>query len=517
MISWCHIAVYAIAFVCLIVGLGYRWWIGTLQKKKGSLPGPTCLIPYLGSLYQMIRHPFCFYENQAAYGPISWNMILGRSIVFCREPRLTRQVFNGKIGDASLWLSMTAKEILGAHNLPFLKGTEHSKIKKHLLRLFTPKGLATYIPIQEARVREAFDNWSNKCEKTGKPFEVRLVARLLNVETSISVFLGPYVSAAERREIADMFWCINDGMLAVPFKTPLWLKKIGFPETTFDKAIEARKKLVKIFTQCSRAALERRNSLDGSIHHDDMETFCLLDVWIATELESNATDTTDDDSIPNRDTIIDHTDIALHLVDFLFASQDATTSAITYIFSLLADHPEHLEKVRDEQDRVRSEDDPLSYETLQYHLSYTKAVVYEILRIRPPATMVPHTADGPCSIEEHRLKQGTVILPSIWCSHQIEYENPETFDPSRFLGSADQYSKSLSKFLTFGAGPHKCLGQQYAMTQLMITVSVLCRNYVWSRVDTGPRKNDIVFRPTIFPKDCLVRMRHRRGSSDKAF
>lgn len=57
---------------------------------------------------------------------------------------------------------------------------------------------------------------------------------------------------------------------------------------------------------------------------------------------------------------------------------------------MAAEMPKRLEifkKVRDEQDTLRPNNEPLTYEILEQCV-YTRAVVREILRWRPPAVMV---------------------------------------------------------------------------------------------------------------------------------
>ena len=71
------------------------------------------------------------------------------------------------------------------------------------------------------------------------------------------------------------------------------------------------------------------------------------------------------------------------LFSFLFASQDAMSSGITYAFQLLADHPKVLAKLREEQLTIRGPDAnaPLTIDILDT-LTYTRAVVKEVLRHR---------------------------------------------------------------------------------------------------------------------------------------
>lgn len=109
-------------------------------------------------------------------------------------------------------------------------------------------------------------------------------------------------------------------------------------------------------------------------------------------------------------------EIAFTVLDFLFASQDASTSSIVWAVQLLADHPDILRRVREEQAAVRPNNETITNELLgQMH--YTHQVMKEVLRYRPPATMVPHIAVEDWQVEEeghtYEVKKGSVILPSV--------------------------------------------------------------------------------------------------------
>jgi C-22 sterol desaturase len=73
----------------------------------------------------------------------------------------------------------------------------------------------------------------------------------------------------------------------------------------------------------------------------------------------------------------------------LFASQDAMTSAIVYLFQLMADHPEILAKVREEQYRIRGADiEGQTTLDMVDDMVYTRACIKESLRLMPPVIMV---------------------------------------------------------------------------------------------------------------------------------
>jgi len=73
-------------------------------------------------------------------------------------------------------------------------------------------------------------------------------------------------------------------------------------------------------------------------------------------------------------------EISQTLFTFLFASQDATSSASTYLFQIMAQRPDVLDRVRDENHKVRNGDIHAAVNMDQLEsMAYTRAVVKELL------------------------------------------------------------------------------------------------------------------------------------------
>lgn len=123
------------------------------------------------------------------------------------------------------------------------------------------------------------------------------------------------------------------------------------------------------------------------------EPQCLTDAWITAMLESKAYE----DAVARGETpankpmlIREYSDyeIAMVLMSFLFASQDAMTSGLIYAFQHMADYPAIAAKVRAEQLEVRGGDldGPLTLEMMD-DMPYLRAFVKETLRLRRESTV----------------------------------------------------------------------------------------------------------------------------------
>jgi cytochrome P450 family 710 subfamily A protein len=439
-----------------------------IQRRAKHLPGPSWTWPCIGSVVSLVRDPVSFWNRQEAYGSRSWNYIAGWFMINCNDTTDIRKIFNNK-GELKLELHPNARRILGSNNLAFMHGEEHKALRQKFIRLFTAHDLSIYLELQSELINRHIDRWIETSEKTGY-VRLRDAIRMLNIETSQHVFVGPYLTSASQKQMEEDYNIMNQGFLALP---------INLPGTRLYKACQARERIVTTLEQ-----MVKRSRVTIS---EGQSPQCLLDFLMRIVVENP--------DVPHFQT---DRDIACLMLDFLFASQDASTSSLCWICTILADRPTVLERVRDEQDNVRPNNEPITLETLK-QLTYTQQVVYETLRYRAPATMVPHVTVCPFQLGDIDIPKGTLVMPNILAAHRA-WKNGEEFDPERFKPGTER--DAHEKFLTFGYGPHVCLGQNYALNHLKCFLSILSTRCDWY---IARHAKSMEYGPTIHPgDDCLV-------------
>lgn len=218
--------------------------------------------------------------------------------------------------------------------------------------------------IQEAICHKHLDRWLAAAKKDSASQPIMMTARHLNMETSLGVFCGNHIPEQAADEINEKYWAITLSLELVNFP-------LALPGTKVYKAIQARKVALQWLE------LAAHNSKIAMANGGQPE--CMLDEWIQTINEPG---------YKGRKDFSDR-EMAMVIFSFLFASQDAMSSGLIYAFQHLADHPEIMKKVREEQDRVRQGNfsKPLTLELLD-QMTYLQAVVKESLRVVPPVLMV---------------------------------------------------------------------------------------------------------------------------------
>ncbi|KAI0069982.1 cytochrome P450 [Panus rudis PR-1116 ss-1] len=383
----------------------------------------------------------------------------------------------------------SAKTILLPDNWVFLTGKAHVEYRKGLNSLFTRKALALYVDIQDKITRKYFKQWLEEAEKDPSAKPIMMTARNLNMETSLRVFCGTHLPDEATREINDNYWAITVALELVNFP-------LALPGTKVYRAKQAR----KVAMRWLELAAARSKEAIAAGH----EPTCMLDQWVKD---------ISDPSYKGRKDFSDR-EMAMVVFSFLFASQDAMSSGLIYGFQHLADHPHILEKIREEQDRVRGGDyeKPLTMEMLD-NSPYLRAFVRETLRVKPPVTMVPYktTKSFPIS-DDYTVPANSMVIPSFYMSlHDPSvYPEPDEIIPERWLDPESSANKNPRNYLVFGSGPHKCIGLEYAMSNIALVLADAAVLMDWEH-EVTPESDKVQIIATLFPQDgCKLKFRPRQ-------
>jgi sterol 22-desaturase len=423
---------------------------------------------------------------RSANGPI-------RFVVIASTRDMSRKVFNSPMFVKPCVVD-AAYKLLRPKNWVFLDGKEHVDYRKGLNGLFTRQALELYLPGQEEtydKYFEKFLEWTR--ENDGKPRPSMPLFRELMCAVSCRTFVGHYMTEQAVKKIADDYYLITSALELVNFPIIIPFTKTWYGKKAADMVLDE-------FSKCA-AKSKVRMAAGGSIT-------CIMDAWVKSMQDSEnwrqkvakreATDESEKPAISLRE--FSDLEISMTVFTFLFASQDATSSACTWLFQIMAGRPDLLDKVREENLRVRGGDMNVRFSMdLLEQMTFTRAIIKETLRYRPPVIMVPYLAKKSFPItDSYTVPKGAMVVPSVWpATHDPEaYPNPDTFDPYRWItGDAEKQTKN---WLVFGTGPHYCLGQTYAQLNLIAMLGKASMVLDWEHFPT-PRSEEIKVFATIFP------------------
>ncbi|OIW13937.1 hypothetical protein TanjilG_09288 [Lupinus angustifolius] len=485
---------YFISFILFLILLEQ---ISYLIKKR-SIPGPTLVFPFLGNAIPLVTNPTKFWDLQSTLAKstnlgISVNYIIGNFIVFIRDTELSHKVFaNVRPNAFHLVGHPFGKKLFGEHNLIYMMGQDHKNLRRRIAPNFTPKALSTYTALQQIIILGHLKTWVNLSEQKKSPIPIRILARDMNLDTSQTVFVGPYLGLKARERFERDYFLFNVGLMKLP---------IDFPGTAFRNARLAVDRLAGTLATCaemSKARMEKRE-----------EPSCLIDFWMQDTLrEMSEAKLAGGESTPPFSS---DAEIGGYLFDFLFAAQDASTSSLLWAVALLDSHPKVLSTVREEVAGIWSpESDTLITAEQLREMKYTQAVAREVVRYRPPATLVPHIAAEEFPLtESYKVPKGAIVFPSVLESSFQGFTEPDRFDPDRFSEERQEDQTFKRNFLAFGAGAHQCVGQRYALNHLVLFIAMFVSLIDFKR-DVTDGCDEISYVPTICPKDdCRVFLSRR--------
>ncbi|CAJ2665295.1 unnamed protein product [Trifolium pratense] len=229
-------------------------------------------------------------------------------------------------------------------------------------------------------------------------------------------------------------------------------------------------KASKEFDEFIYASIEsKREELRKGINNDEMGD--LLTAFMKKEKESQ---------------VIVHDDKFLRDAAFnLFvAGRDTITSALTWLFYLVATHPlvetKILEEIKEKFGSINNIEKKIGVDDVK-KLVYLQGAICEAIRLFPPIPFERKQAiEGDILPSGHVVNPNTIILFSLYSMGRLEEtwgKDCLEFKPERWISERGSIVHNPSyKFFGFNAGPRTCLGKDLSFIQIkMIAIAILCK------------------------------------------
>lgn len=200
---------------------------------------------------------------------------------------------------------------------------------------------------------------------------------------------------------------------------------------------------------------------------------------------------------------IDNKQLRDDLMTMLVAGHETTAAVLTWALFELSKNTEIKSKVLEEIDRVVGDRSP-TYEDIK-EMKYVRLVISETLRMYPQPPLLIRRCRTENQVPAGGGREATVIrgmdifLP-LYNIHRDErfWPNPDTFDPERFTRpyknpdvpdwngfDPEKWSKLLYPnevasdfaFMPFGAGARKCVGDEFAVMEAVVTLAMTLRRF----------------------------------------
>ena len=400
------------------------------------------------------------------HGPVFHVKIFGLPIAVFMGPEANRFVlasgmkhFNWRDG----W-PPTFRGLLG-ESLFVQDGDEHRQKRRLIMPAFHQDALHNYLTTMEEITRRYLTRWSDR-----QHFSFAAENKQFTFEIASTLLTGS-VPGEETEHLSRQFTTMTAGFTTLP---------LNLPFTSYGRALAARRHLLAFI---DRAIQERR--------HDNRHD--ALSLLVHTRDENG-------EGMTNEE-------LQAQTLLMLFAGHETSASMLTSLIRVLAERPDILQKLRDEQASLGLGETLTMQDVAR--MTYAEQVLKEVERLHPP---VPAGFRG---VKEDIVFNGYTI-PAGWRAVYVivgahldpdVYHDPYTFDPDRFSKARNENNVPYS-LVGFGGGSRLCVGYAFAQLEMKIIVSYLVRFHEWT-LDPGQNFND-VYEPTRQPKGGMMVTFRRR-------
>ncbi|MEU5804882.1 MULTISPECIES: cytochrome P450 [Streptomyces] len=460
-----------------------RWHAPVTLVTPPPIPRAAGSVPLLGHAIQLIRDKLGFIASlRTNYGPlVEITLQPGTRTLIVQDPALIRTMLidPGPSLDKGRFFEKMG-QLLG-DSVVTAAGQNHVRRRRQLQPAFGRPEIARYVDIMRAETNAAVDTWI-----PGHQLDVREAMVALSLDMLAKTIFAGSLDEATFRRLRDDLSVVMNGVGA-RVMLPDWVERLPLP---FSRRFNAARDAVRATINHAVAELQEAGQDTG-----DMLSLLL-----------QATDEETGEPLTGQQ-------ISSEILTLAVAGTETTASVLAWALHEITRDTEIERAVLDELDAVIG-DRPITFEDLP-RLPYLDRVVRETLRLHHTGWLVTRRTATRTRLGAWSVPAGTELA---YCQHALHrdpelFPEPLTFDPDRWLDEAQGEAFMPGAFLPFGAGKHKCIGDRFALTELLTAVATIIR-----RVRFEPLSGQEVWpvaRATVRPSPVLMAVHLRRDSAEQ--
>ncbi|KAF7814031.1 cytochrome P450 71A1-like [Senna tora] len=335
--------------------------------------------------------------------------------------------------------------------------------KMLLTELLSPKRLESYEYIRKEEVKNMVKRLYESANKT-VVLKHHLFALTLNVISRMALgkkFTGRInenavvSSSHEYIEMVDELLFLN-GVLNIGDLIP-WLNFMDL-QGYIKRMKDLRKKLDKWMEDVLDEHEERRRKKIENYVAEDM-----VDVLLQLSQD------------PTLEVKIQRDGVKSLTLELIAGGTDTSSVTLEWAMCELLRKPKMLKNAREELDRVIGRERWVEEQDIP-NLPYINAIMKETMRLHPVAPMlIPRLARQDFKIAGYDIPRGTQVLVNIWSigRNPLVWDNPNEFEPKRFIEKAIDVKGHNFELLPFGAGRRMCPGYSFGLKVIQVSLANL--------------------------------------------
>ncbi|XP_031283385.1 cytochrome P450 71D11-like [Pistacia vera] len=180
------------------------------------------------------------------------------------------------------------------------------------------------------------------------------------------------------------------------------------------------------------------------------------------------------------------------IFDMFGAGIETSSTVLEWTISALIKNPKVMERAQAEVREVFNRMEKVD-ETGIIEMKFLKLVIKESMRLHPAGPLlIPRVCREKCEINGFNVPADTKVIVNAWAiGRDPEYWNePESFNPERFIDSSIDYMGTNFEYLPFGAGRRMCPGASFGLANVELPLAMLLYHFDWKLPD-GMKNEDL--------------------------
>ncbi|OVA17634.1 Cytochrome P450 [Macleaya cordata] len=457
----------AIVFLILLLVLNYLLKQKNPKKQSYNLPPSPPKLPIIGNLHQLGNLPHLSLRRLSdKFGPIIHLQLGEIPTVVVSSARLAKEVL--KTHDLAI---SSRPRIYGAkylfYNCTDIAFSPYGAYWRHIrkiciLELLSAKRVQSYSYVREEEVERLIRRIADQSYKKNNVDLSKMLGLYANDVVCRSSFGRDFSEGGEYdkhgfQKMLEEYQALLGGFsLGDYFPSMEWIHSITGIKS---RLVNTTGRFDRFFDEIIE---EHRNSKKaGKGDHKD-----IVDVLL---------------NIKKDDENLTMDNIKAVILDMFAGGTDTTFATLDWGMTELVTNPRVMEKAQNEiRTIVGDRKTVLESDLPQMH--YLKAVIKETFRMHPPATvLMPRESMEDITIDGYNIPAKTRFTVNAWAIGRDPecWENPNVFEPERFMSSTLDYKGLDFEFIPFGSGRRMCPALTFGVAGIELSIAQLLHSFDW--------------------------------------
>jgi cytochrome P450 len=390
-------------------------------------PGPRWPVAVQGAAYIASRRRFMHALGKRYGSAFTVKLPFFGPTVMISDPALVKQFFQTRT-DVVRNVEPNLDLVLGPGSTFGLQDEQHRRRRKLLVPPFHGKRMRAYEGLVEEETLKEVATWPE-----GREFAVLPSTNRITLNVILRAVFGAEGTEFDAlRKVMPPLVALGSQLVFLP-----WLHRDLGRWSPWGRFLARRRE----FDEIVGALIDRVAADPNLAQRDDV-----LSLLLQARYEDG--------------TAMSRSDLADELFTLLAAGHETTATQLAWAVERLRRHPGVLSWLVDEVDAGGSD--------------LLQATIHEVQRNRPVIDGAARQVIAPeMPLGQWVIPHGYTVQVDIPLTHQNAYQDPDKFDPDRFLGE----SPDLYSWVPFGGGTRRCLGAAFANMEMNVVLRTILREF----------------------------------------